>query len=470
MTKHTVLYLRQSLDRDNDEFAVDRQRQQCEKLCAERGWLIAAEYKDDDVSASNRRKPRPAYERMLADVRAGRIGRIVVQVADRLYRQPRDLEDLIDLCNEHRVKLVTVTGDLDLSTDPGRMVARILGAVARGEVERKGARQKLALSQRAERGAAWWASRPFGYTTADDPNADRKWAPKGQRIVLHPAEAALLEQAYADVLAGDSLYAIAARWNEAGVSTPRGNRWRGAQLRQLLLSERNAGLRTYQGEIVGEGDWPTIVARDVFDGVAAILGDPKRIPGRTRARVHLLSGLARCWKCGTPLKSARTGGRDIYGCREPGCMAVARVGKPLERFITGLVVERLSQPDAVQLLDTGTGPDAVELRHRAASLRAQIDESRALYEEGVLTASELRTTRANLNAKLGEVEARLHDANRVRVFDGVIGADDVAESFDALPLDRKRAVIATMLDIVVLPAGATGPRFRPETVETTWKV
>ena len=59
---------------------------------------------------------------------------------DRLTRQPSQLEEWIDRAEEHGLKLVTSNGDADLSTDGGRMFARIKAAVARGEVERKGAR------------------------------------------------------------------------------------------------------------------------------------------------------------------------------------------------------------------------------------------------------------------------------------------------------------------------------------------
>ena len=264
----TVAYLRQSLDRDDDEYGVDRQRADITRLCTDRGWTVAREYKDNDESATPERrkgKPRPQYTAMLADMAAGKIRRVLVANSERLVRHNRELEDIIDICNTHGVALVTAHGDIDLSNDHGRTVARILCSVARGEIERKSARHKKALAQRADRGAAWWASRPFGYTTAVE-SPDGKWKPKGQKIVLHPVEAALVRKAYADVLAGASLYSIANEWNDNGIVTPRGNRWRGAQLRQFLLSERNAGLRTYNGEIVGDGDWPKIVDRDVFDG------------------------------------------------------------------------------------------------------------------------------------------------------------------------------------------------------------
>jgi DNA invertase Pin-like site-specific DNA recombinase len=50
----TALYLRQSLHRDHDEQAIDRQRKDLEALCAARGWTDAKVYSDNDHSASVR--------------------------------------------------------------------------------------------------------------------------------------------------------------------------------------------------------------------------------------------------------------------------------------------------------------------------------------------------------------------------------------------------------------------------------
>ena len=59
-------------------------------------------------------------------------------------------------------------GDADLSTDNGRLFARIKGAVARAEVERKSARQKRANKQRAKDGRPGRSTMPFGYRKGDD--------------------------------------------------------------------------------------------------------------------------------------------------------------------------------------------------------------------------------------------------------------------------------------------------------------
>src|SRR3954454_2477541 len=143
---HAAVYLRQSLDRDGSGLAVARQRQDCLKLCADRGWE-PVEYVDNDTSASNG-KVRAAYVRMLADVDAGRVGAVVAWDLDRLHRRPVELEHFIDLADRHRLALATVGGQHDLSTTAGRLTARIMGNVARHEMEHKSDRQKRANLQR----------------------------------------------------------------------------------------------------------------------------------------------------------------------------------------------------------------------------------------------------------------------------------------------------------------------------------
>ena len=83
-----AIYARISSDRDGDHLGVTRQIEDCERLIAGRGWEVAERYVDDDVSAYSG-KTRPAYKRMLADLRGGFLDAVVVYDADRLHRQPR---------------------------------------------------------------------------------------------------------------------------------------------------------------------------------------------------------------------------------------------------------------------------------------------------------------------------------------------------------------------------------------------
>ena len=452
-----AIYLRQSLDRNGNMLAVDRQREDCTALCEARGWAWT-EYVDNDTSASNG-KARPGYEAMLADIREGLVQGVVAWDADRLHRRPRELEDFIDLANQKNLTLATIGGDFDLSTPTGRGNARMRGVFARMEMEQKAARQKRAAKQRAEGGKANWATTPFGYRKA------------AGGLVLDPDQAAMVRDAYSAVLAGGTLHMIAKEWNAKGVLTARGKPWSGATVRQLLMSYRNAGLAVYMGEPVTdedgefvEGDWPPIVGKDILDGVRAILTQPgRRIGGTSSGRKHLLSGLARCGACGKTMGSGRSADdRGVYVCKH--CHKVTRDMSRVDETVIGVVVERLSRPDAADLLVNTKREDIDQLRDRASALRARQDELASLFADQAITASQLKTGTAKLTTQLGDIEKKMFSTHKARVFDGLIGGD-VAVTFAALPLDRKRAVIDTLVTVVIKPAGQFGRGFNPDSVD-----
>lgn len=136
-TVHATIYLRILLDREMDGLAINRQRKDCENFAKYRRWESIETYVDQSILASDRTKKRPAYECMVTDYEAGLLDSIVCYDMDRLTRQPRELEDWIDRAEQRGLLLVTANGDADLSTDGGRMYARIKVAVAHGEVEQR---------------------------------------------------------------------------------------------------------------------------------------------------------------------------------------------------------------------------------------------------------------------------------------------------------------------------------------------
>ena len=100
---------------------------------------------------------------MLADAERDRFDVILAWALDRITRSMKDTERLVDLAEKTGVRVVTANGDIDLTNDQGRLVGRILSAVARGEVERKAARQRLANEQRASLGLPPIGPRALGW-------------------------------------------------------------------------------------------------------------------------------------------------------------------------------------------------------------------------------------------------------------------------------------------------------------------
>jgi len=135
------VYARISSDPADTRLGVDRQVEDCRRLAADLGSAVGDLYVDNDVSAWSGKR-RPEYERLCEDIKAATIDALIAWHPDRLHRSPRELEDFIDLCEaagNPEIRTVTA-GDVDLSTPNGRMVARMLGVMARGESDKSAVR------------------------------------------------------------------------------------------------------------------------------------------------------------------------------------------------------------------------------------------------------------------------------------------------------------------------------------------
>lgn len=452
------------MDRSGEGAAVTRQREDCLKLCEERGWTVERIFIENDTSASAR-KPRPEYQAMLAGIEAGEADVVVAWHVDRLTRKLTELEDLIELANRTGVRIAAVTGDLDLSTDAGRLVGRILASVARGEVERKGARQRRAQQQAAEQGRPAGGRRAFGYDRTGN--------------TVNEREAAVIRQAYASVLQGESLKSIARAWNEAGFPTTAGGTWRHDNVRGVLQNARYAGLRTYRGEVVGPATWEPLIDRDTYDAVAAILSAPSRRTTTGTARKHLLPGLAYCWKCGSDVATGHTRhGKRVYVCRANKC--ISRKADPVDALVAGgdlegvevrgLVVERLSRPDAADLLRHRDDPDVQGMQQRAEGIRERLDDLATGLEEGILTLGAVRKSSARLRQELDKVEATIAATVKADTLAPLVSADDIDEAWQGYDVHQRRAVIEALMKITLLKPGNGVRAFDPETVRIEWKV
>jgi site-specific DNA recombinase len=466
-----ALYLRQSLDRTGEGLAIDRQRDACRKLAQARGWKIVAEFVDNSVSATN--GTRPQWTKMLADAERGRFDVILAWALDRITRSMKDTERLVDLAEKTGVRVVTANGDIDLTNDQGRLIGRILSAVARGEIERKSARQRLASQQRAEQGLPPIGPRALG------------WEKDGKTPV--PREAELVRRGYELILSGGSLRGVVRLWNDAGLRTaPRrpigsskdapkvGQPWAPYSVRDVLLNPRYAGLRATRPErrktweIVGQGTWAPIVPEETWRAVKAMLEDPARRNTPSTARKYLLSGLAVCGQCGATVNA---GGLNRYGTRTYKCSRTKhlfRRAEPVEDYVTAIVVERLSRPDVADLVAVDR-PDVTGIQTEATALRRRRDQLAEAFADGVLTRSQLLAGTRRIEGRLGEIETELADAAQVTVLAAFVDQGDVRAIWDGLDLDQRRAVVDTLMTVVIQSPGQGTRVFRPETVEITWR-
>jgi len=299
----TGLYVRISRDREGQELGVKRQEEDSRALAERRGWTIVRTYSDNDVSASSGRI-RPGWQQLLADIESGEIQAVVAYSSSRLYRRLRDLLPFLELAKARKLKVATVaSGDVDVSTADGRMMAHILASVDQAEAERVGERQ-LRKRKELKANGLWPGGRiPFGFRPIDG------------KLVVHTSEAELMREAASAVLNGQSLNSVARDWNAQGVTTTGGKPWRAYHVR-LVLHRDNPGILT------------TADSRRL----RKLLDDPKRTTS-PRGGKYLLTGLLVCGRCGGRMVGRPHHGERGYMCLASGSAHLMIPAWPLELHV-----------------------------------------------------------------------------------------------------------------------------------------
>jgi site-specific DNA recombinase len=290
-----------------------------------------------------------------------------------------------------------VTGGLDLNTDAGIAMARVMVAMANKQSADTARRVKRKFREMAEEGRPLGTWRPFGW------QEDKK--------TLDPIEADLIRDAVKKILADVRVGGIVADWLDRGVVTPRGNPWQWTNLMGMLRNPRLCGYRSwmtrqlsdkgtviYEYEIVTRpdgtevlGQWEKVIDREEWDRLIEKIGThakPTGVQGPTGARKYLLSGLVRCGACEahkkmTGNKSLWNGdkGNFYYSCpgkEQGGCGGNGRSGPPLDDLIRDLVFKVHDQ----RMVERVVEEPADQAKAAAIESRlADIDElMRELYE------------------------------------------------------------------------------------------
>jgi DNA invertase Pin-like site-specific DNA recombinase len=173
---------------------------------AHAGWmLLRSNYSDGGFSGGD--TDRPALQRLLDDVRAGKIDVIVVYKVDRLTRSLTDFAKLVKLFDRHGVSFVSVTQQFNTTTSMGRLTLNILLSFAQfeREVTAERIRDKIAASKR--KGLWVGGMVPLGYDS------------RNRKIAVNEAEAARVRSIFEGYLKLGSLSLLLADLRKRGIVT-----------------------------------------------------------------------------------------------------------------------------------------------------------------------------------------------------------------------------------------------------------
>src|SRR5437667_1234344 len=166
-----AIYTRKSSEEGlEQEFnSLQAQREACEAFIEsqrQEGWLcLRAAY--DDGGFSGARMDRPALQRLLADLTAGRVDTIVVYKIDRLTRSLADFAKIVEILDTSGASFVSVTQQFSTTTSMGRLTLNVLLSFAQFEREVIGERIRDKIAASKKKGMWMGGVPPIGYDRKD---------------------------------------------------------------------------------------------------------------------------------------------------------------------------------------------------------------------------------------------------------------------------------------------------------------
>lgn len=474
----------------DDEGQVDHQLSDLRKFVKGIGGRIEREVPEPNVSSFKRKRVRlpdgtygyrvvrPDWEAILTSLRRGECNALACVDIDRATRDPRILEDLIDVVELYGVYVVSMSGNIDLSTDAGIDSARSL-VNQRNSESRNTSRRVVDGKRRAAYAGKNHGGRmrPFGW--------------RKDRITLNKRESTHLKDAVPRILAGVSPLTLAQEWNTRGIKTVTGVPWRAATIRNMFFRPRICGFVTHHGDALrdenGEpvrGQWEPIITEDQYVAVkrawspaARGEGGQSRLgaKGRGYRTIYLLSPFVRCGKCNARMIGSKR--RDprtkelipIYRCQGKGaggCGGIGRVAAPIDEYIKALVIADQQQIESRKVEELPPWPKEKEL----AGYLSRIEESIRQYEAGSVSAERHFPSLARMEAKVAELrrEQARYNAHLDKRRSFVANLAEEWEKSD-FTMEQKQAAVAKSLTAVIIHPAGKGIRFHPDQIAPVFR-
>ena len=508
----TDLYLRLSDFRDEDDATFEIREARLRALAAQLGWEVHRVITENDLegngdgmkpkpaSAWKRKKIRlPSGEMALRTVRPGFRDVLLPDVMkginligedlDRLLRQPRDGEDLLDAVEMSGASARSLSGSLTLTdggTDTERMTARIMAAVA--NKSSSDTARRVAWGRERWAGKSYFGGpRPYGYRVHENTEEHQRTPARGRRRSpgdpagrrRHPRQGHLAQGCRPRPARPRGALRDRSRVDPETVGTCSSSRpWRP---RHPRASPRLGASRTPARWSMPPG--PRFWRRERWTRLRDMLTDPSRRTTTANEPRWLVSGFATCGVCGKPLKVGGSGrgrgpayvGTDCGHMRRAAGSSDNLTSDPagVDDLIAQLVVARLSRPDAGDLLKPQPRPgiDVKRLRAEARKLAERKAAQMRMHAAGIVDDADLAVGLRAIRAQLAQIDRELAAAadqpDPLAEFRG----KPAAAVWMELGIARRRAVVQVLIESVIIqPSGRRGNRFHPDTVEVAWRV
>jgi site-specific DNA recombinase len=336
MRHKIAIYLRVSTDEQavRHEGSLDSQKHRLNafidvKNIQQSDWgKVVDTYIDDGISAKDTN--RPAFQRMMKDLRKGRINLILVTDLSRLSRNIMDFCVLLEELRKYKAQFLSIKEQFDTTTAAGEMM--VFNMINLAQFERKQTSERVTLNfhARALRGLRNGGVIPMGFDRhPEDPS----------KLIVNEDESTDVKAIFNIYLEEGTLARAVIRLNQSPIKPKlvqrsdclhnRGGRWTIQSLQSILRNyayvghrevnkqnkhEDPAHLKPFERYQIVRAAWPALVEKTVFDEVQESLDQNLKMARarleNAKSRVFLVSGYMFCGECGRPMTGTTGHGRS----------------------------------------------------------------------------------------------------------------------------------------------------------------
>lgn len=390
-------------DQVREGFSLSEQEERLRKLCDYKEYEIIDIYIDEGISAKDTN--RPHFQRMLNDVKNGRINRIVAYKLDRVTRSIKDLEELVQFLEQYNCSLECAVEEINTSNANGRFFVRMLTVLSQLEIERCSERTLVGLDGALK--AKHTPICPYGFKK------------ENKCLVIDETTAPTIRRIFQEYLEGKSACKIAKNFTEEKVDN---KKWNSTFIDKILSNKIYIGeyeARKYsktQEAILIKDFAPPIIERDVW------LETEKQREKNSHNHYIKYDYIFRqkliCKHCGSVLNNLSATGRNgnvqlYYKCNN--CKKIYNFN---EKRIEKEFLEKIDDIfDFYSLLDnTFITTTTTDYKQEIDNIKQQLNDIETKQEtaknvllEGVISSEELRTTLDTLSMQKKELEIKLLD-------------------------------------------------------------
>lgn len=304
--KPAVGYCRFSSSLQREE-SIDAQKRAIEKYCDFYGFEIVEWYCDEAKSGTNTK--RPEFQRLVADIKEGKVKTLIVHKIDRFSRNTIDTLKYINLCVDYDVAFISVSEKIDGSTPSGKMSLTMVASFNEYFVENLRSEVMKGLTENAYNCVWTGGPPPLGYDL------------NNKQLVINEKEAEVVRLIFEMCAEGYGYGKIIDRLNTFGYKTKKGQKFGKNSLYDLISNERYKGVFIFNrrsGKSRCEGKrnnhkykaeeeiiripngCPAIVSEELWNKANAT----RKITGKYKTnakRPYLLTGFLYCEDCGAKM-------------------------------------------------------------------------------------------------------------------------------------------------------------------------